>query len=169
MARGRPGGWERRRKAEGPPFARPRREPGPGRDAELLARLARLESLLLAIAAHLGIESQPGGRREARRPGRMPGARAERPRSLGPDVPQPAGDAHTVVRTVARGRSGRLKQYNPDRGYGFVVSADGPEDIFFHRSDCRADPEALQPSASVTFDVVEMANGQFKATNLDTR
>ena len=195
MARGRPGGWERRGKTERPPFPRPRREAGPGgpgrdpaRDAEVLARLSRLESLVLAIAAHLGVEAEPGARHAVRavrpaaeRPDRPPSpaaGRPDRPRSPGAGAPgtgrpgasRPGSpeDAHAVVRTVARGLSGRLKQYNPERGYGFVVSAQGPDDVFFHRSDCRADPEALQPSAAVRFDLVEMANGQFKATNLDT-
>ncbi len=121
----------------------------------------------MAIAAHLGIDpAHP-----------VPAAREQRPRDVRRSG-APGGsehreadseDAHAVVRTVARRLSGRVKQYHPERGYGFVVSPDAPGDVFFHRSDCRADPVALEPSAVVSFDLVEMANGQFKAINLAPR
>jgi len=92
--------------------------------------------------------------------------------SRGGERPRP-GDkgagAHAVVRMVARRLTGRVKHYHADRGFGFVVSSDTPEDVFFHRSDCRVDPAGLAPSDSVTFDLVEMANGQFKATNVAPR
>jgi cold shock CspA family protein len=175
MARGRPGGWERRPKREDRPFVRPRRDPhgeppgDRGGSPEILARLQRLESLVLAIAAHLGVEPESGGRPPRRAgPGPAPRPRPER-RAAGRAEASPSGGAHAVVRTVARHLGGRLKLYHADRGYGFVTSADAPEDIFFHRSDCRADPASLEPSTPVTFDLVEMANGQFKATNLEAR
>lgn len=172
MARGRPGEWQRRPKAEGRPFVRPRgearREP-PAGGAEILARLQRLELLLLAITAHLGVEPEAGAR-PSRRGGPVPAPRTERRRPAGRGEATPSGaDAHAVVRTVARHLAGRLKLFHADRGYGFVTSADSPEDIFFHRSDCRVDPASLEASAPVTFDLVEMANGQFKATDLEAR
>ena len=71
-----------------------------------------------------------------------------------------------MVKTLARRLSGRVKLYHQDRGYGFVVSPDVPGDIFFHRSDSRVDPASLEPSAAVTFDLAEMANGQSKAINV---
>ncbi|OLC55950.1 MAG: hypothetical protein AUH92_01125 [Acidobacteria bacterium 13_1_40CM_4_69_4] len=118
----------------------------------------------MAIAAHLGIEAGRPSRQaaapEARGAPRGGARRGDADRAPGSD------DAHAVVRTVARKLSGRIKQYQPPRGYGFVTTPDTPGDVFFHRSDCRVDPATLEPSAAVTFDLVEMANGQFKAVNL---
>jgi cold shock CspA family protein len=59
-----------------------------------------------------------------------------------------------------------MKLYHAERGYGFLVGPDVPGDVFFHRSDCRVDPASLEPSSAVTFDLVEMANGQTKAVNV---
>ena len=130
-----------------------------------MARLDRLESVVRAIAAHLGIEAQgprQGGtsrseplRDAPRRDAREPGSGAE--------------SAHTIVRTVARRLSGRVKLYHPERGYGFLVSPGQAGEVFFHRSDCRTDPATLEPSAAVTFDLAEMANGHVKAVNLTGR
>jgi len=130
-----------------------------------LARLDRLESVVRAIAAHLGIEAQgprQGGtsrsealRDVARHDARESGSGAE--------------SAHAIVRTVARRLSGRVKLYHPERGYGFVVSPSQAGEVFFHRSDCKTDPATLEPSAAVTFDLAEMANGHVKAVNLTGR
>ncbi len=130
-----------------------------------MARLDRLESVVRAIAAHLGIEAQgprQGGtsrsealRDVARRDARESGSGAE--------------SAHAIVRTVARRLSGRVKLYHPERGYGFVVSPGQAGEVFFHRSDCKTDPATLEPSAAVTFDLAEMANGHVKAVNLTGR
>ncbi len=118
----------------------------------------------MAIAARLGIDPArpaPVAREQKPREARRSAARrGDEHREAAP------GDAHAVVRTVSRRLSGRVKHYHPGRGFGFVVSPDTPGDMFFHRSDCRTDPAALEPSATVTFDLVEMANGQFKAVNV---
>lgn len=111
---------------------------------------------MAAIAAHLRIEPSATRQGRAWRGGTRPGT-----------APAPATSKdHAVVKTVARKLSGRLKIYHAERGYGFVVSPDTPGDVFFHRSDCRIDPASLAPSAPVTFDLAEMANGQSKAVNV---
>lgn len=116
----------------------------------------------MAIAAHMGIEvPEVGGGGVRRGDARKGGVRKDVARR---DAGAP--DTHAVIRTVARRLSGRLKLYHAERGYGFVVTPDTPGDVFFHRSDCRTDPAMLGPSAAVTFDLVEMANGQFKAVNV---
>lgn len=155
------------------PYLRDRRGPrrgrgetpsAPVRGDDIIARLERLESVVTAIAARLGIDL---GRPAApARPPRPKGARRSEVRPGDGQREAAPGGAHAVVRTVARRLSGRIKQYQPGRGYGFAVSADTPGDVFFHRSDCRVDPATLEPGAAVTFDLVEMANGQFKAVNL---
>jgi cold shock CspA family protein len=119
--------------------------------------------VVLAIAAHLGIEARAprqGGTSAGGSP--REGARPEARES------RPAG-AHEIVRTVARRLSGRVKVYHPERGYGFVLSPGEAGEVFFHRSDCRTDPATLEPSAVVTFDLAEMANGHVKAVNLTLR
>lgn len=125
-----------------------------------MARLDRLESVVRAIAAHLGIEAYA-----SRQSGT---SRGEAPRDPPRRDARESGaeSAHTVVRTVARRLSGRIKLYHPERGYGFVVSPGQAGEVFFHRSDCRTDPATLEPSAAVTFDLAEMANGHVKAVNL---
>jgi cold shock CspA family protein len=119
--------------------------------------------VVLAIAAHLGIDTRAprqGGTSGGEPP--REGARRDA-RESGP------ADAHTIVRTVARRLSGRVKVYHPERGYGFVLSPGAAGEVFFHRSDCRTDPATLEPSAVVSFDLVEMANGHVKAVNLTPR
>ena len=162
---GRRGRWETARGR--PTRFGPRQAPASsdrGGGDEIVARLERLESVVMAIAAHLGIDAgrpaRQAGVPEVRGAPRGGGRRGDADHAAGSD------DAHAVVRTVARRLSGRIKQYQPPRGYGFVTTPDTPGDVFFHRSDCRVDPATLEPSAAVIFDLVEMANGQFKAVNL---
>lgn len=148
------------RRADRPrPLERPRAfgtERARAEQGEIIARLERLEALIAAIAAHLHIERPGSPQGRGWRGGPRPAA-----------APAPAGpDLHAVVKTVARRLSGRLKLYHAERGYGFVVSPDLPGDVFFHRSDCRVDPGSLEPSSPLTFDLVEMANGQSKAVNV---
>ena len=113
-----------------------------------------------AIAAHLGIEGQAPRQSSMSRSESLRDAVRHDARESG------AESAHAIVRTVARRLSGRVKLYHPERGYGFVVSPGKAGEVFFHRSDCRTDPASLEPSATVTFDLAEMANGHVKAVNL---
>jgi len=160
----RAGNWRGRRgRPEGPPTRPNRSRPRQDHADALIARLDRLESVVTAIAAHLGIEAQ------ASRQGGAP--RGDAPREPARRDAHEAGteSVHAIVRTVARRLSGRIKVYHPERGYGFVVSPGAAGEVFFHRSDCRTDPGTLAPSAAVTFDVAEMANGHVKAVNLTPR
>ena len=49
---------------------------------------------------------------------------------------------------------GKVKFYNDDRGFGFIIADDGSGDVFFHVS---ALPEEVEVSAgqAVTFDIAE--------------
>jgi cold shock CspA family protein len=166
---GRAGNWrDRRVRTEGPPprpkrFRPERSRPPHAESGEVIARLDRLESVVLAIAAHLGIEP------EAARRGGTSGGDSLREGDRRDARESRAADAHEIVRTVARRLSGRIKVYHPERGYGFVLSSGEAGEVFFHRSDCRTDPATLEPSAVVTFDLAEMANGHVKAVNLTPR
>ena len=53
---------------------------------------------------------------------------------------------------------GRLKWYNPGRGYGFIARGAG-EDIFFHRSDMIGNPEELEEGSWLLYDVEETQKG----------
>lgn len=137
-----------------PPIERGRMRPGTD---DLVARLERLETLVAAIAEHLGVT-----------PGRRPPRRAAR-RMGGREPAEAASAAHMVAHVVAAGLEGYVKVYNALRGYGFIVSPGAAGDVFFHRSDCQVDPETLGPGAEIVFDLAEMANGQLKAIHLRSR
>ncbi len=53
---------------------------------------------------------------------------------------------------------GRLKWYNPQKGYGFLVRGAG-EEIFFHKSSTVGRPEDLNEGQWVLYDVEETRKG----------
>jgi cold shock protein len=53
---------------------------------------------------------------------------------------------------------GRLKWYNPKKGYGFLVRGAG-EEIFFHKSSTVGDPEDLSEGQWVLYDIEETRKG----------
>lgn len=53
---------------------------------------------------------------------------------------------------------GRLKWYNPKKGYGFLMRGAG-EEIFFHKSSTVGEPEALNEGQWVLYDVEETRKG----------
>jgi CspA family cold shock protein len=53
---------------------------------------------------------------------------------------------------------GRLKWYNPSRGYGFI-SRGGGDDIFFHRSSALGKPEEMNEGQLLLYDVEERSKG----------
>ena len=60
---------------------------------------------------------------------------------------------------------GKVKWFNPKKGYGFIVTADG-RDIFVHYSNISSDGyKSLTEGDPVTFDVVEGDKG-FRAENV---
>ena len=60
---------------------------------------------------------------------------------------------------------GKVKWFNPKKGYGFIATADG-RDIFVHYSSISGDGyKSLAEGEPVTFDVVEGDKG-FRAENV---
>ena len=53
---------------------------------------------------------------------------------------------------------GKLKWYNPSRGYGFLARGGG-EEIFFHKTSCLQDPANLDEGQWVLYDVEERQKG----------
>jgi CspA family cold shock protein len=54
---------------------------------------------------------------------------------------------------------GKVKWFNPQKGYGFIVTADG-RDIFVHYSNISSDGfKSLSEGDPVTFDVIEGDKG----------
>ena len=60
---------------------------------------------------------------------------------------------------------GKVKWFNPKKGFGFIVTADG-RDIFVHYSSISGDGyKSLTEGDPVTFDIVEGDKG-FRAENV---
>ncbi|TNE77918.1 MAG: cold shock domain-containing protein CspD [Gammaproteobacteria bacterium] len=62
--------------------------------------------------------------------------------------------------------SGTVKWFNNAKGYGFILSADGANDIFAHYSAINMDGyKTLKAGQEVTYDLVEGQKG-LHATNI---
>ena len=60
---------------------------------------------------------------------------------------------------------GRMKWYNPKKGYGFLVRGAG-EEIFFHKSNTIGRPEDLREGEWVLYDIEETKKGP-EATEIE--
>jgi cold shock CspA family protein len=60
---------------------------------------------------------------------------------------------------------GKITQFFPDRGYGFIVSLSEDSDLFFHKSDLAPDSAPASRGKFVTFEIGTW-RGQRKAVNV---
>jgi cold shock protein len=56
--------------------------------------------------------------------------------------------------------TGRVLQFDADRGYGFIAADDGGEDVFLHSSVFDGDPKELIPGVRVEFEVMAGDRGR---------
>ena len=67
------------------------------------------------------------------------------------DSTRPAASLDGQAEELPRER-GRVKWFDPEKGYGFLVRPTG-EDLFVHHSEIRGDPSALTPNDEVEYEV----------------
>jgi cold shock protein len=56
--------------------------------------------------------------------------------------------------------TGKVLQFDPGRGYGFVAADDGGEDVFLHSSVFNGDPSDLTPGTSLEFEIMAGDRGR---------
>lgn len=55
---------------------------------------------------------------------------------------------------------GKIKQFKPEKGYGFINAEGSDKDIFFHFSELVMDGyKTIEPGAEVEFELVETERG----------
>tara|TARA_B100001250_G_scaffold403908_1_gene419063 strand:+ start:619 stop:822 length:204 start_codon:yes stop_codon:yes gene_type:complete len=62
--------------------------------------------------------------------------------------------------------TGKIKWFNPNKGYGFIANDDGGKDVFLHISALEeAGINTLQEGEAVSFEIGE-SRGKENATNI---
>lgn len=56
--------------------------------------------------------------------------------------------------------TGKVLQFDPGRGYGFVAADDGGDDVFLHASVFDGDPSELVPGTPLEFQVMASDRGR---------
>lgn len=74
--------------------------------------------------------------------------------SAGPAADVAAGEA---AESLPR-EQGRVKWFDPEKGYGFLVRPTG-EDLFVHHSEVQGDPASLAPGGDVEYEVGQNDRG----------
>lgn len=68
------------------------------------------------------------------------------------------GGASVATADGASREKGRVKWFDPDKGYGFLVRPTG-EDLFVHHSEVEGDPGAMEPNGVVEYEVGQNDRG----------
>lgn len=66
----------------------------------------------------------------------------------------------------ARRYEGQLKKWNPERGFGFIVAADGGQDVFVHISAFARDGRLPTDGEALTFEVKPDRHGRRSAVRV---
>ena len=65
--------------------------------------------------------------------------------------------------------NGKVKWFNPVKGYGFIEPEEGGKDVFVHVAAVRAAGlETLKDDQAVTFEIETAEDGRQSATNIAT-
>ena len=65
--------------------------------------------------------------------------------------------------------NGKVKWFNPVKGYGFIEPESGGKDVFVHVTAVRAAGlETLKDDQAVTFEIETAEDGRQSATNIAT-
>lgn len=63
---------------------------------------------------------------------------------------------------------GTVKWFNAGKGYGFITSDDGGEDIFVHFSEIKCEGfKKLLDGQKVSFEITEEDSGKLRAANVE--
>ena len=66
----------------------------------------------------------------------------------------------------AKMAEGKVKWFNPEKGYGFISRKDG-DDLFVHYSEIRIEGyKTLEADALVEFEITTGQNGKLQASNV---
>ena len=68
------------------------------------------------------------------------------------DEPDAADEPEGAEAAGAGREQGRVKWFDPEKGYGFLVRPTG-DDLFVHHSEVEGDPAALSPNGEVEYEV----------------
>ena len=65
--------------------------------------------------------------------------------------------------------NGKVKWFNPVKGYGFIEPEEGGKDVFVHVTAVRAAGlETLKDDQAITFEIETAEDGRQSATNIAT-
>lgn len=77
---------------------------------------------------------------------------------LGTAATTGGGDGGEGRQADSSEENGRVKWFDPDKGYGFIIRPTG-EDLFFHHSEVKGETAALEPGSKVGYEVGENDRG----------
>ncbi len=83
--------------------------------------------------------------------GSGPQAATVEPASAPTEASSTAADTEVAAREPDR-EQGRVKWFDPEKGYGFLVRPTG-EDLFVHHSEIQGEPSGLEPGGEVEYVV----------------